>query len=75
MNTTQVLTASLPDATTVNGIVYTIKNANSNLMVIDASGSQTIDGVRSLTGTLGQSWTVSADNDVWLVLSSHSSSA
>jgi len=69
------LTASLPNATTVNGIVYTIKNSGANLLVIDANGSQTIDGQQSLTGTIGQSWTIAADDDVWLVLSSHSSSS
>lgn len=68
------LTASLPDATSVDGIVYTIKNTNSNEMVIKPNGAQTIDGVTSITGTIGQSYTLGANGDVWLILSSHSSS-
>tara|TARA_R110002060_G_scaffold69663_1_gene78276 strand:- start:856 stop:2187 length:1332 start_codon:yes stop_codon:yes gene_type:complete len=70
-----ILTASLPDATTVDGIVYTIKNSNSAALVIKPSGSQTIDGGGALTGSLGQSWTLAANSDVWMALSSHSSSA
>jgi len=70
-----ILTASLPDATTVDGIVYTIKNSNSALLVIKPNGSQTIDGGGALTGALGQSWTLAANSDVWMALSSHSSSA
>ena len=68
------LTASLPDATTVDGIVYTIKNTNANLMVIKPNGAQTIDGQTSITGTVGQSYTMGANGDVWNILSSHSSS-
>jgi hypothetical protein len=69
-----ILTASLPDATTVDGIVYTIKNSNSALLVIKPSGSQTIDGGISITGSIGQSWTLASNADVWMTLSSHSSS-
>jgi hypothetical protein len=64
----------LPDATTVDGIVYTIKNTNANLMVIKPNGAQTIDGQTSITGTVGQSYTMGANGDVWNILSSHSSS-
>ena len=68
------LTATLPDATTVDGIVYTIKNTNTNEMVIKPNGAQTIDGMTSLTGTIGQSYTIAANGDIWSILSSHSSS-
>jgi hypothetical protein len=65
------LTASLPDARTVGGIVYTLKNVGSNNMVIDPNGTQTVDGLNSLTGSLGKAWTVQATGDIWLILSSH----
>ena len=56
-------TASLPDATTVSGIVYTIKNSNTQPMVIAANGAQTIDGFNSITSSLGQSFTIAANGD------------
>jgi filamentous hemagglutinin len=68
------LTASLPDASTVNGIVYTIKNANQALVVVKPNGSQMIDGMPAMTGTIGMAWTLAAQDDVWMILSSHSSS-
>lgn len=72
MNTNSAtLTASLPDARTVGGIVYTLKNVGSNHMVIDPNGTQTVDGLNSLTGSLGKAWTVQATDDIWLILSSH----
>ena len=72
MNTAAgVLTASLPSAPTVDGIVFTIKNSGANDMVIATTGGETIDGVGSLTGSLGKAWTLYADNDIWLILSSH----
>ena len=72
MNTNSAtLTASLPDARTVGGIVYTLKNVGSNNMVIDPNGTQTVDGLDSLTGSLGKAWTVQATDDIWLILSSH----
>jgi hypothetical protein len=69
------LTASLPVAGTVDGIVYTIKNAAANLLVIAANGVQTIDGQNSITGGANQSWTVASAAGSWQILSSHSSSA
>jgi len=72
MNTNSAtLTASLPDARTVGGIVYTLKNIGSNDMVIDPNGAQTVDGLNSLTGSLGKAWTVQATDDIWFILSSH----
>jgi len=68
------LTASLPDALTVSGIVYTVKNSNESLVVIKPNGAQTIDGLTSLTGSIGMAWTIGAQDDVWMILSSHSSS-
>jgi hypothetical protein len=71
---TNILTASLPDAETVDGIVYTIKNTSPSLVVIKPNGAQLIDGLGSITGSIGQSWTLASAGDVWNVLSSHSSS-
>lgn len=68
---TNSLTASLPNASTVGGIVYTIKNSNVAPLVIKADGAQLIDGQGSITGSIGQSWTLAANGDVWMVLSSH----
>jgi hypothetical protein len=69
--TAAVLTASLPAVGTVDGIVYTIKNGGGNDMVIAPNGSEVIDGGGALTGSLGKAWTLFADYDVWLILSSH----
>ena len=73
-HSTNNLTASLPDAETVSGIVYTIKNSNEALVVIKPNGSQTIDGRTSLTGSIGMAWTLAAQDDIWQILSSYSSS-
>ena len=72
MNTNSArLTASLPDARTVGGIVYTVKNIGSNDMIIHPYSTQTVDGLSALTGTLGKAWTIQAMDDIWLILSSH----
>ena len=72
MNTNSArLTASLPDARTVGGIVYTVKNIGSNDMIIHPYSTQTVDGLSALTGTLGKAWTIQAMDDIWFILSSH----
>jgi hypothetical protein len=71
MNTNSAtLTASLPVINSVtDGIQYTIKNIGTNSMVI--TSPVTIDGQGALTGSLGKAWTMVADGDVWIILSSH----
>ena len=68
------VTASLPTINSeINGIEYTIKNIGTKTMVISSPGT-TIDGSPiGLTGSLGSAWTLFADDDIWLILSSHTS--
>ena len=70
------ITASLPVIdSSIDGIEYTLKNIGTNQMVIRSAGT-TIDGrANGLTGSLGDAWTLFADTDVWIILSSHSASA
>src|SRR6266853_6116399 len=48
---TSSATATLPDATTIGGRMYTIKNAstNSSALTVNTTSSQTIDGATSYT--------------------------
>ena len=72
MNTTSGdLTASLPAAATVDGIIYMIKNTQNNNLVIDPDGSETIDGTAFISGPVGRAWTITAFQGVWLVMGSH----
>tara|TARA_R110002020_G_scaffold295713_1_gene511317 strand:- start:56286 stop:58271 length:1986 start_codon:yes stop_codon:yes gene_type:complete len=74
MNTTSGdLTASLPAAATVDGIIYMIKNTQNNNLVIDPDGSETIDGTAFISGPVGRAWTIIAFQGIWLVLGSHGS--
>ena len=72
MNTTSGdLTASLPAAATVDGIIYMIKNTHNNNLVIDPDGSETIDGTAFISGPIGRAWTITAFQGIWLVMGSH----
>jgi|TARA_R110000824_G_scaffold245004_6_gene434021 hypothetical protein len=72
MNTTNGdLTASLPAAATVDGIVYMIKNSQNNNLVIDPNGAETIDGAAFISGPTGRAWTITAFQGVWLIMGSH----
>jgi hypothetical protein len=66
------VTASLPTINSeINGIEYTIKNIGTKTMVIGSPGT-TIDGSPvGLTGSLGSTWTLFADDDIWIILSSY----
>ena len=66
------VTASLPTISSeIDGIEYTIKNIGTKTMVIGSPGT-TIDGSPvGLTGSLGSTWTLFADNDIWIILTSN----
>jgi hypothetical protein len=72
MNTTSGdLTASLPAAASVDGIIYMIKNTSTNNLVLDPDGSETIDGTATISGPIGKAWTITAFQGIWLVMGSH----
>jgi hypothetical protein len=63
--------ATLPDATTVTGIVYNIKkkDTTANIVTISATGAQTIDNIGSLTLTVPyQSITIQSDGANWWII-------
>jgi len=64
-------TATLPDATTITGRMYTIKNAstNSSLLTVNTTSSQTIDGSTTyILTTQYQTITVASNGSNWNVV-------
>ncbi len=68
---TSAATLTLPDASTISGRIYWIKNASSNVstLTIATTSSQTIDGVttQSLSNT-NQTMTVISDGSNWSIV-------
>ena len=60
-------TINLPSASDISGQSYEIKNSGSGVVVVDANGSQTIDGV--LTKTLNQydSLFITSNGSNWII--------
>lgn len=64
-------TVTLPDATTVTGIIYNIKKVDvtTNIVTISAVGGQTIDNILSQTLTVQfQSMTIQSNGSNWWIL-------
>jgi len=64
-------TISLPAAATVRRIVYTIKkiDASANVVTIDPSGAETIDGVATqLLTTQWQALRIQSDGTGWMII-------
>lgn len=64
--TSGAITASLPSAI-VNPVEYSFRNTGASNLVIDPSGSQTINGAATITLTLGQTARIQAgyDGSAW----------
>jgi hypothetical protein len=60
-------TINLPSAVGISGQTYEIKNSGSGVVVVDANGSQTIDG--ALTKTLNQydSLFITSNGSNWII--------
>ena len=68
---TSAATATLPDATTIGGRMYTIKNAstNSSALTVNTTSSQTIDGATSYTlSTQYQTVSVVSNGSNWNII-------
>jgi hypothetical protein len=70
--TSGALIATLHTAVGFGGTTHTIKHwaNNTNLVTLDAAGSETIDGLASLTTTVYRdSVTIQSDNANWIIIS------
>ena len=72
--TSNAITVNLPTAVGIKGRIYVVKktDVSANLVTLDASGSQTIDGTTtSVLNSQNDSVTVQSDNANWFVIASN----
>lgn len=65
------LTATLPDATSDPGIIFTVKNKNSSACTVATTSSQTIDGSTTHALTQYQSIIVQSDGSNWQIIANN----
>lgn len=67
--TTGSFTVTLPTAVGIEGQYFVIKNSGTGIIVIDAYGSETIDGLLSKTMAVQyESFTMISDGANWIVV-------